>query len=102
MEKFTIIISESGKYNYRKEDGSLLSEIWFKKAYCFKNGFGLIECEDGFNYIREDGTFLSKECFEVAYSFGSRFGVVVTKFGKWMKIFPDGSLEEVGKGIFVI
>ena len=64
MESIIRTRREDGLYNYRKPDGTLLSDEWFMSAENFHEGFARVRRTDGmYNYLKPDGTFLSKEWF---------------------------------------
>ena len=65
------------KYNFERTDGSLLCEKWFDWAEEFREGFAVVQREDGlFNFLKTDGTFLSAEWFDWIELFREGFAVV--------------------------
>ena len=81
------------KYNYIDEQGKLLSEQWFEKAFDFNEGFAVVEKTIGLrNFIGKYGKLLSDEWFECVGEFYEGFADVKRTNGDWVKIDKTGKL----------
>lgn len=63
-EGIAVVRNNNGKYNYIKEDGTLLLDEWYDDCEEFRNGEARIAYDDGdetlYNYIDRDGNFLGE------------------------------------------
>ena len=81
------------KYNYIDEQGKLLSEQLFEKAFDFNEGFAVVEKPIGLmNFINKDGKIISDEWFELVGDFCEGFAEVKRTNGNWVKIDKTGKL----------
>ena len=81
------------KYNYIDEQGKLLSEQWFEKAFDFNEGFAVVKNKDYvYNFIDKQGKFLSEQWFEKAFDFNEGFAVVEKTIGLRNFIGKNGKL----------
>lgn len=79
------------RYNYKKENGDLLSpNKWFDYVTEFYCGVGIVVKNNKYNGIKEDGTFISETWFDYLGMFDNNGYARVMLNGKHNLIDEDG------------
>ena len=87
------IINCERQYNFINKDGKLLFEKWFEWADIFRDGFSLIQREDGLqNYIDAKGKILSDKWFEWLDYFKGEFARIKGANGEYNYIDTKGKI----------
>lgn len=71
------IVKYNGKSNFIRKDGTLISDVWYKYARSFSDGFGIVyNNEEKGNYINGEGKLLLKDWLDLLYGFSDGYAVV--------------------------
>ena len=100
MEELNLLSNEgltpvkvNDHFNYKNEQGNLISNENFLFARRFISGRAVVQRENGlWNYLKSNGTFLCPERdFEAIDDFIGPFGYVLVD-EKWLRIDSEGKL----------